>query len=132
MKKSTCAASSSRHPWFISIMLLRGQHDGGAGISTSFHLPHLDWASHTRTHTHAHGVTALVVGLNPHSNGGPPTVHCRTPEIIPTLADSHRMLILSHLFYCAVKSGSYSQLLLLQISLLSLSITHHILSPTIH
>lgn len=48
---------------------------------------------------------------------------CRTLEIIPVLADSHRMLILSHLFYCTAKSGSSSQSLLLLSSPLSLSIT---------
>lgn len=71
--------------------------------------------THERTHTHArayshtHSVTGLVVGLNPHGSRGPPTALCRTSEIIPVRADSHRMLILNHLFYCAVKSGSFSE-----------------------
>lgn len=34
------------------------KHGGGAGISTSFHLPHLDWESHmSRTHTCTHSYT---------------------------------------------------------------------------
>ncbi len=78
---------------------------------------------HTCTHTDR--VTGLVVGLNPHGSGGLPTALCRTPEIIPVHADSHRMLILSHLIFCAVKSGSLSQSLLLLRSPLSSAITLH-------
>lgn len=81
--------------------------------------------THERTHTCIHTHTDLVVGLNPHGRGGLPTVLCMMPEIILVLLDSHRMLILSHLFYCTVKSGSSSQSLLLLSSPFSLSITLH-------
>lgn len=55
----------------------------------------------------------------------PPAALSGTPQIIPVLADSHRMLIPNHLFYCNVKPGSSSQSLLLLSSTLSLSITFH-------
>lgn len=104
--------ATSSNPWGISIKLLQEVHDGWAGMSSSLHLPHLDRVSHTHKHT----VTALAVGFNPRSSCVPPTVHCRTPEIILAFADSHRMLILSLLLFllrCSVKSKSYFQLLLL-------------------
>lgn len=82
-------------------------------------------STHTCTGTHMHTATGLVVGLSPHGSGGLPTALGRTPEIIPVLADSHRMLILSHLFCCIVKSGFSSQSLLLLSSPPSLSITLH-------
>lgn len=93
-------------------------------------------STHTQIHTPSHTHTDLAVGLNPHGRGGLPTVLCRMPEIILVLLDSHRMLILSRLFYCTVKSGSSSQSLLLLSPPFSLSITLHprlqsILSPTL-
>lgn len=115
---------ASCHPWGISIKLLGALHGGGAEISTSFHLPHLNWESHTHMLIQC-TVTGLAVGLNPHGSGGLPAALCRTPQIIPVLADSHRMLILSHLFYCTGKSGSSSQSLFLLSSPLSLSVTLH-------
>jgi len=98
----------------------------GAGISTSFHLPHLVCVSHTLTQI----ATAVAVGLNPCCSCAYPTVHHRTPEIILAFAHSRRMLILSHLLYCTVKSESNSQLLLL-LARCSLSSTLRLLC-TIH
>lgn len=95
----------------ISIELFWGEHSGGegigwAGISTSFYLTHLDWVSRTHKHT----ATTLAAGFNPCSSCVHPTVHCRTPEIISPFADSNRMLILSHLLYCSVKSKFFLRL----------------------
>lgn len=68
-------------------------------------------------------------GLSPGGGGRLPTVLRRMAEIIPVLPDSHRMLILHHLFYCNATSGSSSQLLLLPSSLFffPLSLTLHTL-----
>lgn len=139
LMKNACATPTSRHPWGVSIKLLRALLGGGvevggreAGTSITFHLPHLAGESHmnTRMHTVAHTVTGLAVGLHPHGTGGFPTALGRTAEIIPVLADSHRMLILSHLFYSIVKSGSSSQSLLLLRPPLPLT-TPHLLYPSL-
>lgn len=61
------------------------------------------------------------MGLSPpHGMGGLSTVLCRGPQNILVIRDSCRMLILSQLSHCTVKSGSYSQSLLLLSSPLSL------------
>lgn len=70
-----------------------------------------------KTHTCAEHPYARQVASALVARGGLPTVLCRTAEIIMVLPDTHRMLILSHLFCCIVV-GSFLWMLLLLLGFL--------------
>lgn len=72
-----------------------------------------------KTHTCAEHPYARQVASALVARGRLPTVLCRMEEIIMVLPDTHRMLILSHLFCCIVGASLWMLLLLLS-SLFSL------------
>lgn len=115
------------HLWGISTELQRVPRGGELNQQLFPPAPPRLRAIHEHTHVHPH-TENLAVGLSPpHGMGGLSTVLCRGPQNILVILDSRRMLILSQLSHCTVKSGSYSQsLLLLSSPPFSLSILFYI------